>query len=257
MTKEYYEFLFKMRSSGLMHNTPDYLARQTASAYFSWDTQYEVIADSDGNLASGQNEDGEVGQLSEDYRKNMRNAIISTASILPVIADAEKINFEEALTLSDYYISRADGIRTTAQFNEQMRNLFADFQELIEKSKHQSFGAIVDNAIDYINQNLYSRLRLTDVAEHTGYSPAYLSELFYEKTGQHVQEYILDQKTDEVKKLLLYSDRSCTEIAGALGYSSLSHLSSSFKARTGQTLRKFRQASRSTYQHEDDDHISQ
>lgn len=256
MTKEYYEFLFKMRSSGLIHNTPTYLAKQTSRAYFSWDNDYLVTADSQGNLLSGKNDDGEVGQLSEDYRRNLRNAIICTASTLPLIADAENINYEEALTLTDYYLNHADDIRTFAQFNEQMTNLYSDFQELVKRSRHQSFGAIVDDAIDYINQNLYSRLRLTDVAEHTGYSPAYLSELFYEKTGQHVQEYILNQKTDEVKKLLLYSNRSCTEITGALGYSSLSHLSSSFKARTGQTLREFRRASRNTYQH-DDVHISQ
>ena len=257
MNKEYYEFMFKMRSSGLIHNTPDYLARQAAIAYFSWNTQYSLTADSDGNLTARQNENGEIGMLSEDFRKNMRNAIISTASILPVIADAEKIDFEAACILNDYYISRADEIRTAAQFNEEMKHLFADFKELMEASQHRSYGVIVDRAVDYINQNLYSRLRLSQIAEYTGYSPAYLSDLFYEKTGKHLQEYILDRKTDEVKKLLLFSDRSCTEIAGALGYASLSHLSASFKARTGQTLREFRSDGRPSYQHEDPDQYSQ
>lgn len=240
-----------MRSSGLIHNTPAYLAGKAANAYFSWKENYRLTADRDGNLAFNRNDDGEVGQLSEDYRKNMRNALISTASILPMIADAENINFEEALILTDYYISRADDIRTAAQFNEQMTSLFADFQELTEKSKHRSYGLVVDNAIDYINQNLYGRIRLTDVAKHTGYSPAYLSQLFCEKTGQHIQEYILDRKTDEVRKLLRYSDRSCTEIASALGYASLAHLSASFKARTGENLRDFKRARRNTYQHEE------
>lgn len=249
MTKEYYEFLFKMRSSGLVHNTPVFLAKCTAMSYFGWN-EYSITTDSDGNLALGDSKNGEVGQLSVDYRKNMRNSIISTASILPLIADAENINFEEAFTLTDYYISHADDVKTFAQFNQRMTELFADFQKLVEKSKHKSYGFVVDNTIDYINQNLYGRLKLSDIAQYTGYSAAYLSELFYEKTGQHIQEYILDQKTDEVKKLLLYSDRSCTEIAGALGYSSLSHLSSSFKARTGTTLREFKKASRGTYHHE-------
>lgn len=250
MTKEYYEFLFKMRSSGLVHNTPAFLAKCTAVSYFGWN-EYQLTTDSDGNLALGDGKNGEVGELSANYRKNMRNSIISTASILPIIADAENINFEEALTLTDYYISHADDIKTFAEYNERMTALFLDFQKLIENSRRKSYGIIVDNIIDYINQNLYGKLKLSDIAQHTGYTPAYLSELFYKKTGRHIQEYILDRKTEEVKRLLLYSDRSCTEIAGALGYSSLSHLSSSFKARTGINLREFKKSSRGTYQHKE------
>lgn len=250
MTKEYYEFLFKLRSSGLMHNTPDFLARRTAAAYFNWENDLRITADFDGMLlASSLSSNGEVGQLSEDYRKNMRNSIISTASILPIIADAEHINVEEAYILTDYYINQADDIKTFVQFNKLMASLFADFQELVAKSKRKSYGMVIDKAINYINQNLYGRLQLSDIAKYTGYSPAYLSDLFYKKTGQHIQEYILDQKTDEVKKLLLYSDRSCTEIANALGYSSLAHMSSSFKARTGTTPKDFRNALQNTYEH--------
>ncbi len=249
MTKEYYEFMFQMRSSGLVHDTPDFLAKRTAASYFAWEDDYLITANFDGTLASSGSGGAEVGQLSEDYRKNMRNSIISTASILPIIASAENINYEEALILTDYYINQADNIKTFMQFNELMTSLFADFQELVAKSRRKSFGMVIDNTINYINQNLYSRLRLSDIAKYTGYSPAYLSDLFYEKTGQHVQEYILDQKTDEVRKLLIYSNQSCTEIASALGYSSLAHMSSSFKARTGMTPRDFRKINRSTYEH--------
>lgn len=249
MIKDYYEFMFQMRSSGLVHDTPEFLARRTAASYFSWEDDYLITADFDGTLATSGNGGAEIGQLSEDYRKNMRNSIISTASILPIIASAENINYEEALILTDYYINHADDVKTFVQFNDLMTSLFTDFQELVKKSRRQSYGMVIDNAINYINQNLYSRLRLSDIAKYTGYSPAYLSDLFYEKTGWHIQEYILDQKTDEVKKLLVYSDRSCTEIAGALGYSSLAHMSSSFKARTGMTPRDFRKINRSSYGH--------
>lgn len=251
MTKEYYNFMFNLRSSGLIHNTPDFLAKCTAAAYFSWENDYQITADFNGALAFGSKNNGEVGSLSEDYRRNMRNSIISTASILPIIANAENINYEEALILTDYYINQADTIVTFMQFNNLMISLFADFQELIRKSKRQSYGIVVDSTINYINQNLYSRLRLTDIAKHTGYTPAYLSDLFYEKTGLHIQQYILEQKTDEVRKLLLYSSRSCTEIASALGYSSLAHMSSSFKARTGMTPKDFRKARQNTYVHKD------
>lgn len=251
MTKEYYEFMFKLRSSGLIHNTPDFLAKRAAAAYFSWENDHQITADFNGAIVFSNKSNGEVGPLSEDYRRNMRNSIISTASILPIIANAENINFEEALILTDYYSNQADTIMTFMQFNNLMTSLFADFQELVKKSRRQSYGIVVDNTINYINQNLYSKLRLTDIVKYTGYTPAYLSDLFYQKTGLHIQEYILEQKTDEVRKLLLYSSRSCTEIASALGYSSLAHMSSSFKARTGMTPKEFRKAKRNTYEHKD------
>lgn len=251
MTKEYYEFMFKLRSSGLIHNTPDFLAKRAAAAYFSWENDHHITADFNGAIVFSNKSNGEVGPLSEDYRRNMRNSIISTASILPIIANAENINFEEALILTDYYSNQADTIMTFMQFNNLMTSLFADFQELVKKSRRQSYGIVVDNTINYINQNLYSKLRLTDIVKYTGYTPAYLSDLFYQKTGLHIQEYILEQKTDEVRKLLLYSSRSCTEIASALGYSSLAHMSSSFKARTGMTPKEFRKTKRNTYEHKD------
>jgi AraC-like DNA-binding protein len=247
MTKDYYEFLFTMRSSGLVHNTPDYLSRQTAMAYFGWNSDYRILADKEGNLIAGNNDNGEVGSLSGDMQKNMRNAVISTASILPIIADAEHVNMEEAYLITDYYVNHADEIKTMQEFNQCMRQLFADFQELVKKTAHPSYGLVIDRTIDYINQNLYSRLKLIDIAEQLGYTPAYLSELFAQKTGQHLQEYIIEQKIDEVKKLLRFSSRTCTEIADALGYSSLSHLSAAFKQQTGMTLREYKFQQRNTW----------
>jgi len=63
----------------------------------------------------------------------------------------------------------------------------------------------------------------------------YLSSLFSSVEGMTIAHYIILQKIERVKELLSYQERSLTEIAYQLGYSSVQHLSLQFKKTTGQT----------------------
>jgi YesN/AraC family two-component response regulator len=63
----------------------------------------------------------------------------------------------------------------------------------------------------------------------------YLSNLFSEVTGITIEQYIIANKIERVKELLLYDELSLTQIAYNLGYSSTAHLSTQFKKVTGLT----------------------
>jgi AraC-like DNA-binding protein len=67
-----------------------------------------------------------------------------------------------------------------------------------------------------------------------------LSHLFSEVEGITIEKYVIHQKIERVKELLVYDETSLSEIAFQLGYSSVAHLSAQFKKVTGLTPTHFK-----------------
>lgn len=63
----------------------------------------------------------------------------------------------------------------------------------------------------------------------------YLSNFFSEATGTTIEQFIIANKIERVKELLLYDQLSLTEISYKLNYSSVAHLSNQFRKVTGLT----------------------
>jgi len=68
----------------------------------------------------------------------------------------------------------------------------------------------------------------------------YLSNLFSSVEGVTIEQFLIHQKIEKVKELLVYDELTLTEIAYRLGYSSVAHLSRQFKKVTGQTPSQFK-----------------
>lgn len=78
------------------------------------------------------------------------------------------------------------------------------------------------------------------LAEHFHHDYSYLSNLFSKVEGITIEQYIISQKIEKVKELLLYDELSLSQIAYQLGYSSTAHLSAQFKKYTGLTASEFK-----------------
>jgi len=71
------------------------------------------------------------------------------------------------------------------------------------------------------------------ISEKLNYDYTYLANIFSEVKGITIQQYIILNKIESVKELLLYDDLNLTEISYRLHYSSVAHLSGQFKKVTG------------------------
>ncbi|MCI3937058.1 AraC family transcriptional regulator [Chryseobacterium aahli] len=98
---------------------------------------------------------------------------------------------------------------------------------LIEKIKN-TIIEMVHNADEQPKEN-YSEY----LSEKLGYDYTYLSNIFSEVNGYTIQHFIIINKIEKVKELLLYNELNLTEIAYKLNYSSVAHLSYQFKKITG------------------------
>ena len=79
------------------------------------------------------------------------------------------------------------------------------------------------------------------ISKHLHHDYSYLSNLFSSVEGITIEQYIINQKIEKVKELLMYGELSLSQIALDLDYSSTAHLSNQFKKLTGLTPSQFKQ----------------
>jgi AraC-like DNA-binding protein len=79
------------------------------------------------------------------------------------------------------------------------------------------------------------------ISEKLNYDYTYLSNVFSKVKGITIQQFIIMNKIERVKELLMYDEMNLTEISYKLNYSSVAHLSNQFKKITGLSPSFFRQ----------------
>lgn len=80
----------------------------------------------------------------------------------------------------------------------------------------------------------------TAIARELGYDYRYLSSLFSSIENMTIEKFIILQRIERVKELIVYDELTLSEIAYRTGYSSVQHLSSQFKKTTGFTPSYFK-----------------
>lgn len=113
--------------------------------------------------------------------------------------------------------------------------------EIVENQKSILVQKIKDVIIDMVfNEDFTVNVKSSVyLSEKLGHSYGYLSNLFSEVTYTSVENFIIIQKIEYTKQLLLSTSLNLTEIAFKLNYSSVAHLSTQFKNSTGITPSAF------------------
>jgi AraC-like DNA-binding protein len=116
--------------------------------------------------------------------------------------------------------------------------------ELLDNSRHQIIDRIKTIVIENIHfsdganaKENFSGIIAREL--HRDYS--FLSNLFSEVEGKTIEKFIIQQKIEKVKELIVYDELNLNEIAEKLGYSSVAYLSGQFKKITGLTPTQFKQ----------------
>jgi AraC-like DNA-binding protein len=109
--------------------------------------------------------------------------------------------------------------------------------ELIDDIKSALSEKIKTSIIDltrYSDEML--KINLSEyLIEKLHHNYTYLSNIFSEINGMTIEKYLISQKIERVKELLIIDELNLSEIAFKLHYSSLAHLSKQFKDATGMT----------------------
>ncbi len=139
-----------------------------------------------------------------------------------------EVNLKKDITGDDREFLRKGLIKKGLELIDDKKSL------LIEKTK-----TIIIELIHYSEEN--PKINYSDyISEKLDYNYNHLSSLFSEVTGTTIVNYIIINKIERVKELLLYDELTLTEISLLMEYSSVAHLSHQFKKITGLTPTYFK-----------------
>ena len=181
------------------------------------------------------NEDMAVADMMKEINDGVENAIEMISSYFSValrfgigtaVSDPMSIHtsFEEARTAQEH---------TDASAPVRL------FSHVAGANRRSGKDKLISSIQQYIDDNLDSRLQLTEVAEYFGLSGAYLSTIFKKNTEVGFSEYIYTKKIEKAKQMLLNDDMKIYEVADALGFESAYYFSKVFKKVEGISPREW------------------
>lgn len=133
-----------------------------------------------------------------------------------VVVDLGMVEILEDITQEQRDLLKVTLFRLGLELLDDKRSILVEkIKNVIIEMIHHSDEAPVVNYSDFISEKL-------------NYDYTYLSNIFSEVKGITIQQYIIINKIERVKELLLYDEHNLTEISYKLHYSSVAHLSNQF-----------------------------
>lgn len=98
----------------------------------------------------------------------------------------------------------------------------------------------VKTATGYLENNYFREIDISSLSAQFGFSRAYFSSMFSQKTGESPYRYLTKVRIEKAKDFLQNYPYSIEKIAYLVGFSSLQRFSDAFKAHTGKSPLQYR-----------------
>ena len=97
---------------------------------------------------------------------------------------------------------------------------------------------------EHINKHYKQEIRLDDLADLIGMTPAATSRFFKLRSGKTVSDYIIDMRLGHAARMLVDTTHTVSEICYDCGFNNLSNFNRIFKKRKGCSPKEFSENSR-------------
>lgn len=124
---------------------------------------------------------------------------------------------------------------TNMQAYRRVRFFVEEATGFVQSLRKLSFDDQIYRVQSYVQAHLSEEIHLEQVAESVGFSPAYLSRVFKEKTGTNFVTYVNQVRIDASKADLRTTDYNVSQVAQRCGFESVSYFTRVFKKLTGVT----------------------
>lgn len=170
-----------------------------------------------------------MGRMSDDELMQNKYMAVSTITLATRYAIQGGLNETKAYEFSDRVIKTIDKLTDKNEIFMCLGIEIVKLTEDVKKNKKQpEFSPHIRNCMKYINENLSQKISVSSVANHCGISADYLSQIFKKEMDENLSTYILRQKLEKAKILLLKGVNEkdiCTEA----GFSSQTYFITVFK----------------------------
>lgn len=116
----------------------------------------------------------------------------------------------------------------------------SDSQRVVHASKAYGLArGPLRRALEFMEENLGERFSLQALAEAAGVSRFHFARMFRIATGHSPMEYLMRQRIERSKAMLLSNAPSISNVAAVLGFCDQSHFSKTFRRIEGRSPSEF------------------
>lgn len=219
--------------------------RKSNGAYLAEEALLKMVQD--GNLdyqsikqAAAHSSD--IGKLaSGDHVRQAKNTVIVFCTLCARAAIRGGLPPEISYYLREQYIYRLESVNTLAQIHEINQIMLEDYVRRVHRHKvSNGISPQIKQSCDYICLHLEEKLDIHTLASRLGYTDYYFSNKFKKEVGMSVRDFIMKQKVEKAKHLLVSTNMEVQDISDTPGYGSQSHFGDIFRRETGMTPREYR-----------------
>lgn len=176
-----------------------------------------------------------IGHMSDNPSREIHYWAVSTIAVAIHYAILGGLDESEAYQLSDKYIQEIDLFRTMEECIDYLCQKAVDLVTKVKENKvPQCYSPLINKCIHLIHIDLHSRLKIESIAKALHISRDYFSQAFKKETGVSIHQYILNQKLEEAKNMLLLG-MSINEVSYTLSFCNESHFIQAFKKKYNMT----------------------
>lgn len=170
------------------------------------------------------------GILSSDALRQLKNTFIVTATLVSRAAIRGGMDVNDALSLSDAYIQKAELLSSVESIENLQYHMVLDYTERVEKIRlGKNPTKLTADIANYVQKHLTEPVDIDALSKAMFISRTHLAVKFKKETGMTLTDFVLKEKIEEGKRLLRYTDKPISAIAAYLGFSSQGHFANVFR----------------------------
>ena len=190
----------------------------------------------------------------------------NTFVVIPPNVEHDETRYTDCTILCLSFSCEGDSLQI-GHYSDETKKVYKVLKEILKETVNQAYGyqemiatkltelflhvARLQNSntsssknfeyiINYLKENYYEKIQLTDCANQLNISYDYFQHKFKNLTGKSPQKFLLEQRLNAAKELLLYGGYNCTEIAYRCGFSTSAQFSMLFKRKYGVSPQQYK-----------------
>ena len=181
------------------------------------------------------------GTIAVDGLRQVKNMFVVSVTLASRATIQGGVDPVTALSVSDGFIKRCELLYSVEKITNLQYLMVLEYAGMVRRVRQKDYTSpLVMKVANYVVAHITEPLTTEQIADALYLSRPYLSSRFHKEAGRTLYSFIMDEKIEEAKRLILYSGRSISSISQYLGFSSLGHFSSLFKKNTGYSPTEFR-----------------
>lgn len=184
--------------------------------------------------------------LNEIFEKNYSTTVLpahmAKCLVFDVVGTIFKTVSETSVLREGTFIQDLDIARrllNSDDFQEMKREMSATVEEIcayVQQHRKSKKDDLLDHVMEYIGCNYHdASLSVSQIADRFALTPAYLTRLFKEQSGEGLLDYITGLRMENAKQLLRNRKCSIKDVAARVGYYSSTAFIRMFKKTEGIT----------------------